>query len=188
MSLCRKIPEDVLPTDVENLIMYHQVCLFLNPDLQYEAVCCLLRACCLSAANRRDAGWFFITRGWGRRTGWAGGHNSGWSHHYKLWICLHPSVWGVTKISLKSALYSVSSWSCLVSSELSQGDVELPEVPSDELPEVPEASEKKAGLFSHMLRLKSPSDVGCDKTLNSLRVDPILFQLWHHSECCRYNL
>ncbi len=29
-----------------------------------------------------------------------------------------------------------------------QGDVELPEVPSDELPEVPEASKEKPGLFS----------------------------------------
>lgn len=28
-----------------------------------------------------------------------------------------------------------------------QGDVELPEVPSEELPEVPEASEEKPGLF-----------------------------------------
>lgn len=35
----------------------------------------------------------------------------------------------------------------LVSPELSQGDVELPEVPSDKLPKVPEVSEKKPGWF-----------------------------------------
>jgi len=40
----------------------------------------------------------------------------------------------------------------------SQGDVELPEVPSDQLPEVPEASEEKPGLFSHVMSLCDDSD------------------------------
>lgn len=35
----------------------------------------------------------------------------------------------------------------LVLIPVSQGDVELPEVPSEPLPEAPEAAEKKAGLF-----------------------------------------
>lgn len=37
----------------------------------------------------------------------------------------------------------------------SQGDVQLPEVPPDELPEVPEALEEKPGLFSRVLFLLS---------------------------------
>ncbi len=46
---------------------------------------------------------------------------------------------------------------CLVSVPLnclclSQGDIELPEVPADELPEVPEASEEKPGLFRSLCR------------------------------------
>ncbi|XP_042371819.1 charged multivesicular body protein 6-like, partial [Plectropomus leopardus] len=36
---------------------------------------------------------------------------------------------------------------------ITQGEVELPDVPADELPDVPEVSEKKAGLFSHSLSL-----------------------------------
>lgn len=32
----------------------------------------------------------------------------------------------------------------------SQGDVELPEVPSDKLPDVPEAAEEQPGLLSHV--------------------------------------
>lgn len=52
--------------ETQDSIEYQRVSRRLMSEMQEredEAVCCLLRACCLSAANRRDAGWFFITRG-----------------------------------------------------------------------------------------------------------------------------
>lgn len=169
MSLCSKIPEDVLRTDVENLI--------LNPDLRYEAVCCLLRACCLSAANRRDAGWFFITRGWRRRTGWAGGHNSGWSHHYKLWICLHMSVWAVTEISLKSVARMIRGSALLLSLFL---------ILSCFLWTL--SGRRWASWGSLRRAARSPRSLREESRFVLSRVDPISFQLWPHSERCRYHL